>query len=352
MKLLTQKFKIIFISILILSCDSYAQTLSLNQTVDYINKKLIDNPYDYKDGYGKTMSLDYYSISVSTIGLITVTCKSVKSWNNKTEVCKSEIYKDDVNISFTRAFNEKQNLPTSNRVTIECNCSNDWMKNGESLMSNSCHCVNCYRDDANSTTSVYCLCYGSQIALMFSNKNAIAPSIFNAIQHLMELVITDPSLAYKGDQNDPFSNTNFSNSSKSFNIDNSSNIIKLTKNGDGTFSIPILINGALKIDFILDSGASDVLISPDVALTLIRTGTVSESDFIGTQTYQFANGSKAKSKVFMIHKIEIGNKSIENVKASISNSLSAPMLLGQSVLNRFGKVIIDYQNSTLTIIDK
>jgi len=54
----------------------------------------------------------------------------------------------------------------------------------------------------------------------------------------------------------------------------------------------------------------------------------------------------------MIHKIEIGNKSIENVKASISNSLSAPMLLGQSVLNRFGKVIIDYQNSTLTIIDK
>jgi hypothetical protein len=37
-------------------------------------------------------------------------------------------------------------------------------------------------------------------------------------------------------------------------------------------------------------------------------------------------------------------------EASIINSDSAPLLLGQSALSRLGKIQIDYQNSTLTII--
>ncbi len=126
-------------------------------------------------------------------------------------------------------------------------------------------------------------------------------------------------------------------------------VIRMIKSEGGTYEVPVTINGVLKISFILDSGASDVSISPDVALTLIKTGTVKESDFIGTQSYSFADGSHATSKVFIIHEIKIGNKIITNVKASISNSIDAPMLLGQTVLQRFGKFTVDNTNHILTL---
>ncbi|MBL0273596.1 MAG: retroviral-like aspartic protease family protein [Chitinophagaceae bacterium] len=111
--------------------------------------------------------------------------------------------------------------------------------------------------------------------------------------------------------------------------------------------MPVLINSVLKLDFIFDAGAADVSISADVALTLIRTGTVTDKDFLGTETYKFADGSTAKSKVFLIREIQIGNKKVTNVKASISNSVTAPLLLGQSVLNKFGKVTIDYNKGVI-----
>ncbi len=129
-----------------------------------------------------------------------------------------------------------------------------------------------------------------------------------------------------------------------------SNSIPMVKRG-GVYEIPITINNTLKINFIFDAGASDVSISADVALTLIRTGTVSDKDFIGTATYKFADGSMAKSKVFILKELQIGNRKITNIRTSISNSLDAPLLLGQSVLNRFGKVTIDYKNSVIVFED-
>ena len=40
-----------------------------------------------------------------------------------------------------------------------------------------------------------------------------------------------------------------------------------------------------------------------------------------------------------------------NVRATISNSLEAPLLLGQSALNRFGIITIDYKNSVINFED-
>ena len=128
-------------------------------------------------------------------------------------------------------------------------------------------------------------------------------------------------------------------------------IIKMTKSQSGVFEVPVELNKVLKISFIFDSGASDISISPDVALTLIRTGTITETDFIGSQVYSFADGSKATSEVFILKEIKIGDHIIKNVRASISNSNNAPMLLGQSVLQRLGRFTIDNNNHTLIIED-
>ena len=49
------------------------------------------------------------------------------------------------------------------------------------------------------------------------------------------------------------------------------NEVRLEKQG-GTYTVPVVINNAIRLNFILDSGASDVLIPGDVFLTLVRTG--------------------------------------------------------------------------------
>jgi len=183
----------------------------------------------------------------------------------------------------------------------------------------------------------------------FSNKNLVCDKLFNAFTHLLNLTINNPK--YNTEEaivdNDPFANPVKKDTATINPIRiPTSNALPMTKSG-GVYKIPVLINGVLKLDFIFDAGAADVSIPPDVALTLIRTGTVTDKDFLGTETYRFGNGSTAKSKVFLIKEIQLGNKKVNNVKASIANSVDAPLLLGQSVLNKFGKVTIDYNKGLI-----
>jgi len=66
----------------------------------------------------------------------------------------------------------------------------------------------------------------------------------------------------------------------------------------GVFEIPVRINGAITLNFILDSGASDVQIPFDVFSTLVRANTIRENDLIGESTYVLADGSKKKARNF------------------------------------------------------
>lgn len=129
-------------------------------------------------------------------------------------------------------------------------------------------------------------------------------------------------------------------------IQNNSQAIKMKKNGN-IYEIPISLNDVVNTDFIIDTGASNVSITPDLALLLIKSGTINSEDWLKDKYYQFADGSIAKSKTFKIKKLKIGTKYLYNVECSISNNLQAPLLLGQNVLNRFGKVTIDNEKQIL-----
>ncbi len=76
----------------------------------------------------------------------------------------------------------------------------------------------------------------------------------------------------------------------------------------GTFVVPVQINGAITLDFTVDSGAADVSVPADVFSTLTRTGTIRETDIIGEQTYVLADGSEAKSITFTIRSLKVGNE--------------------------------------------
>ena len=120
------------------------------------------------------------------------------------------------------------------------------------------------------------------------------------------------------------------------------------KNDGGIFVVPVEINGAITLDFVVDSGASDVSLPADVVSTLIRTGTIGAADFVGQQTYVLADGSKVPSDVFVIRSLKIGNQVVENVRATIA-SPKATLLLGQSFLRHFKSWSIDNSNHALIL---
>jgi clan AA aspartic protease (TIGR02281 family) len=115
--------------------------------------------------------------------------------------------------------------------------------------------------------------------------------------------------------------------------------VPLKKDG-GTFGVPIEINGALTLDFVVDSGAADVSVPVDVFSTLIRTGTIRDSDVIGEQTYILADGSRSKAITFTIRSLKVGDKVVENVRGSVASS-DGILLLGQSFLERFKSWSVD-----------
>lgn len=118
---------------------------------------------------------------------------------------------------------------------------------------------------------------------------------------------------------------------------------------NGIYSIPVKINDIIAIDFVLDPGAADVSISPDIFIVLYKAGTIQENDFIGEQMYQFADGSTAKSSIFNIKSLQLGEVVLNNVRASISKNINSPLLLGQSALKKFSSYQIDNDRKLLIL---
>jgi predicted aspartyl protease len=108
------------------------------------------------------------------------------------------------------------------------------------------------------------------------------------------------------------------------------------------------INDTIRIGFTVDSGAADVVIPADVVMTLLRTGTLRQSDFLEKRTYVLADGSKLPSVRFRLRSLKVGNTVLENVTASVSPSAGDP-LLGQSFLGRVQSWSIDNARGRLVL---
>jgi predicted aspartyl protease len=102
------------------------------------------------------------------------------------------------------------------------------------------------------------------------------------------------------------------------------------------------------LDFIIDSGASDVSIPADVVSTLWRTGTLSDADFTGSKTYVLADGSTIPSATFRIRSLRVGDRVLANVSGSIA-PVKGSLLLGQSFLSRFKSWSVDNVREVLVL---
>ncbi len=120
---------------------------------------------------------------------------------------------------------------------------------------------------------------------------------------------------------------------------------------NGVTEVRCSIN-SLPLYFIFDTGAGDVTISSVEANFMLKNGYLTKKDILGRQNYMTANGEIAEGTVINLNHVEFGGMTLSNVRASVVKSQNAPLLLGQTVLSRLGKIEIDNEKKVLKITYK
>ena len=124
--------------------------------------------------------------------------------------------------------------------------------------------------------------------------------------------------------------------------------VQMKRLSSGIYEVPCDINN-LPLKFVFDTGASTVTISSVEAAFMLKNGYLKETDIKGKHYYSTASGDIHEGTIICLREIKIGDAILRNIEASVTHSQKAPLLLGQSVMERFGVITIDNTTSKLTI---
>jgi clan AA aspartic protease (TIGR02281 family) len=119
----------------------------------------------------------------------------------------------------------------------------------------------------------------------------------------------------------------------------------------GVTKVKCSING-LPLSFIFDTGASTVSISSLEATFMYKNDYLTEKDIVGRSAFVDANGDISVGTVINLKNVSFGGLELTDIKASVVSNDQAPLLLGQSVLSRLGRIEIDYERNVLKITTK
>ena len=123
-------------------------------------------------------------------------------------------------------------------------------------------------------------------------------------------------------------------------------VVKMEKI-NGVYQIPVQVNG-VKMFFIFDTGASTISISETEAIFLYKQGKLTDDCIKGKEKFSDAEGNISEGTIIVLKTVQIGDQNLINVDASVVHNLNAPLLFGQSALEKFGKISIDNNHGEIT----
>lgn len=121
--------------------------------------------------------------------------------------------------------------------------------------------------------------------------------------------------------------------------------VNLQTDRSGVRTVPVQLNGVMTRDFIVDSGASGVAIPSGAIEELKRNGSLAESDFLGHGTSVIADGTKIKTRHFILRSVTVGETTVANVEG-VETGLNGSYLLGMDFLTK-AKAVYDTANGRL-----
>lgn len=125
--------------------------------------------------------------------------------------------------------------------------------------------------------------------------------------------------------------------------------VPVTREG-GVYHVPVTLNGVVTKNFVIDTGAAQVMIPADVYQQLVGAGTVNRSDLLSPMIMVTADGSRHKVQRFFLSSLRVGSKQLTSVSAAVGPAGTSP-LLGQSFLERVGVWRLDARNQALVLDD-
>lgn len=115
---------------------------------------------------------------------------------------------------------------------------------------------------------------------------------------------------------------------------------------NGVYMVPITVDG-MPLKFVFDTGASAISISTAEVAVLYKQGLITDKDVKGSEQFVDATGHVSVGAIINLKTVTIGDITLHNVEASVVDNISAPLLLGQTALSKFGKISIDYDNNII-----
>lgn len=114
----------------------------------------------------------------------------------------------------------------------------------------------------------------------------------------------------------------------------------------GQYKIKLVIGGVVRY-YLLDTGASDLIISRDLERELLLNGTLTPESYIGTEGYELADGSLVTADVVILPEIEIGGYILHDAIAAVLPE--GGMLCGMGLLNQFSDWSINRDRDVLRL---
>ena len=113
-----------------------------------------------------------------------------------------------------------------------------------------------------------------------------------------------------------------------------SNKVILPIINEGNMKYVYIKIGNKKYKYLIDTGASDMVINSDIEQDLLNTGFLRLGDYSQPRIYEIANGQEIKLEIAKLNYITIDSQQFYDIDIAIGNQ-HASLLLGMSFLNRF-----------------
>ena len=330
------KLLLTFLIISIFSIKGIAQTLTIDETIDYINKLFENSKCHMKirmDGTTKTRVenerdhfyedcdidiLQKFSLDQDGYMIINNYATSTNCYNKKNnyenefhDIAKININDIDLNKVIIKKFklisdyeneNDKINgeagYATKDGGSVSCQCKN---------MSERCVYGKTLNQEWEKVNTIHFLVFPESIYtedLTFDLNR-----LRNALIYLITLAKEKGYHRHNNNENDPFASHTIINKQS---IKSSKCNVPLKEEG-GVFTLSVTLGNIIKSRFILDSGAGDCSISTELENKLKASGVIKTKDYISNALYRLADGSISVCKRVKIPKIVVGGKVIFNL---------------------------------------
>jgi hypothetical protein len=112
------------------------------------------------------------------------------------------------------------------------------------------------------------------------------------------------------------------------------------------YKIKISIDGKIEY-YVFDTGASNLIINRDFERELLLGGVLTKESYLGKEYYSLVNGQQVKVQLVRLNNVKIGDYTVNNVIAGISEGNT--LLCGKGFLDKFRKWKFDAEDNSLTL---